>query len=304
MTTRFKDSIFFAPVLVLASMTSLTMGASIAKSLFPLFGASGTTFLRLGLAAIMMLLVWKPWRAEFSRSQWKLLLAYGVGLGVMNLLFYEAIARLPIGIAIAIEFMGPLSIAFFYSRSKIDVLWATLALVGIVLLLPKSDGVAGGFSKGVDWVGVAFALGAAAAWAFYIVIGQRAGAGAHAGYVSAFGILFGWMTVVPFGFTAMPRLFENPAFLPSALAVGLLSSAIPYSLEMVALKKMDSKTFGIFLSLEPAIGALSAYLFLSEKLLLAQLAAIGCVIIASIGSTLSASRKRLRDQAASEVAAP
>ncbi len=269
-------------------MTSLTVGASIAKGLFPVFGPEGTTFLRLCLSALILMLVVKPWRVRFSAKQWRLVIAYGVGLGLMNFWFYEAIARIPIGIAIAIEFLGPLSVAFFYSRSRIDFVWATLALIGIVLLLPRGPSI----ETSLDWVGVGYALAAAAMWAFYIVVGQKAGANAPASLVTAFGVLFAFLTVTPFGAVAAKSIFEMPAFLPSAIAVGLLSSAIPYSLEMAALKRMDSKTFGIFLSLEPAVGTLAAFLFLRETLNIPQLIAIACVIIASIGSSITASRKK------------
>lgn len=274
--------------MLLGSMTSLTVGASIAKGLFPVFGPAGTTFLRLCLSALILMLVVKPWRVRFSASQWRLVVAYGVGLGLMNFWFYEAIARIPIGIAIAIEFLGPLSVAFFYSRSRVDFVWATLALIGIVLLLPRGPST----ETSLDWVGVGYALAAAAMWAFYIVVGQKAGANAPASLVTAFGVFFAFLTVTPFGAVAAKSIFEMPAFLPSAIAVGLLSSAIPYSLEMAALKRMDSKTFGIFLSLEPAVGTLAAFLFLRETLSIPQLIAIACVITASIGSTITANRKK------------
>jgi inner membrane transporter RhtA len=293
-----KSSIFFAPALVIASMISLTLGASIAKTLFPLAGPSGTTVIRLGLAAMMLVIVWKPWRRKLTRAELKLILAYGVGLGVMNLTFYEAISRLPIGLAIAIEFLGPLGVAFFYSRTKLDVVWALLALLGIILILPLSTQQAP-----IDLVGVGFALIAAVAWAFYMIIGRKAGSSIHAGTVTTFGLLFGCLTVLPIGGMKALSLLQHLEFIPSALAVGLLSSAIPYSLEMMALKRLDSKNFGILLSLEPAIGAMSAYFVLSERLTITQLVAVACVMTASAGSTIT-SHKKSKNEVKNQAAVP
>lgn len=282
-------SILFAPALLVGSMLSLTLGASIAKGLFPLLGAAGTTCLRLGVGAFLLVALWRPWRTKLNREQWLHIGIYGVVLGVMNLTFYEAIQRLPIGIAIALEFLGPLSVAFFYSRSKADVLWATLALAGVGLLLPLTQ-----VQAQIDLVGVGYALAAAACWACYILVGQRAGATSHSGMATALGMSVACLTVLPFGIAATGPVWADFSLLPSVFAVGLLSSSIPYFLEMIALKQLDSKTFGILLSLEPAFGALAAYFMLHEQISTIQCLAIGCVMSASMGSTITSRRQRLQ----------
>lgn len=291
-------SILFAPALVIGSMVSLTVGASLAKGLFPILGAAGTTFVRLAIGGLVLLALWRPWRTSLSRLPWRQVVLYGVVLGVMNLTFYEAIARLPIGIAIALEFLGPLSVAFFLSRGRLDVLWASMALVGVALLLPLTQ-----VQPGLDWAGIGFALAAAVSWATYILVGQKAGASSHSGTVTAIGMTIACLTVAPFGTSAAWPVFSDLGLLPTAIAVGVLSSAIPYSLEMAALKQMDPKTFGILLSLEPALGALSAFVLLSEQISLLQCLAIACVVSASIGSTLT-SRKKSQATLVSESHAP
>ena len=276
-------SLLFAPLLLVGSMSSLTIGASIAKGLFPVLGAAGVTLLRLGIGTLILFAVWRPWRKPVSRHHWGSLALYGTILGVMNLTFFEAIARLPIGIAIALEFLGPLSLAFCMSKGKLDLLWATLALVGVALLLPLTK-----VQARLDVVGIAFALAAAASWACYIVVGKKAGSAAHPGTVTAMGMLLGTLTVSPFGVAAVAQVAWTPSLLLAALAVGVLSSAIPFSLEMAALRHLDPKTFGILVSLEPALGALSGFLLLHEHITLIQCFAIAGVMTASIGSTLTA----------------
>lgn len=280
-------SLLFAPLLVLGSMVSLTLGAAIAKGLFPVLGAAGTSFLRLGVGTLILFAVWRPWRRRIPRRHWGVVGMYGLLLSVMNLAFYAAIARLPIGIAIALEFLGPLALAFVMSKSRLDVLWAALALLGVALLLPLTD-----VQAGLDVAGILLALAAGAAWACYIVVGKKAGAAVpHAGTVTAIGMLIGTITIAPFGAVAVWSATWTPAMALAAVAVGLLSSAIPFSLEMAALRHLDSKTFGILVSLEPALGAVAAFLLLHEQLTLVQCLAIGGVMTASIGSTLSSRRR-------------
>jgi inner membrane transporter RhtA len=273
-------------LLVVGAMLSLSIGASIAKGLFSVLGPAGVTFTRLCVGTMVLLAVWRPWRVTISRTQLGRIAVYGAVIGVMNLTFYEAIARLPIGIAIALEFLGPLSLAFILSKGKLDVLWAMLALIGVVLLLPLTT-----VQAELDIVGVLFALAAAASWACYILVGKRAGASSHPGAVTSIGMLIGSLTAVPFGAAAAWNAPWNPSLALAALAVGVLSSAIPFSLEMAALKHLDSKTFGILVSLEPAIGAVAAFVLLHEHITLVQCFAIGGVITASIGSTLTSRRR-------------
>lgn len=273
----------FAPVLfVLGSMASLTLGASMAKSLFHAAGPSGITAVRVGVGALFLALVFRPWRARLTKAQIRLILGYGLCLGAMNLMFYHAVARLPIGLAIAIEFLGPLSIALLYSKRALDLLWAGLAALGVLLLLPLTD-----LQSHLDTAGIFFALGAGVCWAIYIVIGKKVGAAVPAGYATSLGMLTGFLAVLPFGAGGFAVLLSGPQFLFYAVAVGILSSAIPYSLEMVALRHLPEKYFSLLLSLEPAIGALIALGFLGERLTPLQWAAITCVVGASVGSSVS-----------------
>jgi inner membrane transporter RhtA len=260
-------------------MVSLTSGAALAKTLFQIAGASGVTVVRVGTGALLMALFWRPWKAKLTLTQGRAIVAYGICLGLMNLLFYFAIARLPIGIAIAIEFLGPLSIALLFSKRWLDLVWAVLAALGIALILPLSS-----FSAAIDPIGVLFALGAATTWAFYIVLGKRAGAVAPAGHVASVGMAVAFLTVAPFGLVSATHLFDDSSVVMMVLGVGLLSSALPYSFEMFALKQLPEKYFGLLLSLEPAIGTLIGFLFLRETLTPIQLAAIACVVAASVGS--------------------
>lgn len=277
-------SVLFAPSLLVGSMLSLTLGATLAKGLFPILGAAGTTVARLAVAAVLLSAIFRPWRARIARPKLGIIAAYGIILGLMNLSFYEAIARLPLGIAIALEFLGPLSIAFILSKGKLDILWAVLALLGVGLILPITK-----VQAHLDVVGIVFALLAALAWASYILIGKKAGSAAPSGMVTAIGLAIATLTVTPFGISALDAI--TWPMVGTIIAMSVLSSAIPYSLEMTALKHLDSKTFGILLSLEPAFGAFTAFLFLKEHLTLIQCTAITLVVTASIGSTLTARKQ-------------
>ena len=278
------SSVSLAALSVIGSMASITCGASIAKSVFSILGPLGTTSFRLGLAAIFLCLVVRPWRASISKAQFKIMALYGVCLAAMNLFFYLSISKIPLAVAIAIEFLGPLTIALMSSRKRTDVIWVLLAALGIYLLLPA----AAGDSLPLD--GVIYALVAAVMWALYIVVGKRAGGAGSPGVVTSVGMLVGAVAVLPFGGSAAVRILSEPSLLGSVFAIALLSSAIPYVLEMRALKVLPAGTFGVLLSLEPAIGAVFGYLILTEVLEVTQLGAIGCIIAASIGAVTSAAR--------------
>ena len=282
-----KSSQAIAVLLVLIAMVSIQSGASLAKHLFPIVGAQGTTALRLTVAALLLMALWRPWRTKLSRNEKAGVIFYGCALGAMNFLFYLALERIPLGIAVAIEFTGPLGVAIFASRRAMDFLWALLAIVGILLILPLTN-----LSAPLDPVGIIFALAAGGCWALYIIFGQRAVGKTHAGIVTSLGMAAGALLVIPLGLAhAGTKLFDL-SLAPMALGIGLLSSAIPYSLEMVALKRMPAKNFGILMSIEPAIGALSGYLLLGEWLTLLQWTAIACVIAASLGSSLTQERSQ------------
>ena len=270
---------------VLGSVTALAIGTSYAKHLFPLVGAQGTSALRVGCSALLLLLFWRPWRWKTSRVDAMTILRYGLTLGLMNLLFYMAIRTIPFGIAVAIEFTGPLTVAMLSSRRPIDFLWVGCALLGLLLLLPLGGGPA------LDPAGVLYAMGAAACWGLYIVFGKRAGH-LHAGHTVSLGLLAASLVVVPVGVAHAGMALLEPKILLAGLLVALVSSAIPMSLEMMALKRLPKETFGILISMEPAVAALWAMLLLHEQLAGVQWLAIGCTVVASVGSTMTARRLR------------
>jgi inner membrane transporter RhtA len=275
--------------LLLVAMVSIQSGASLAKSLFPMVGARGATALRLSLAALVMGAIWRPWRQPLTSRQRTDIVLYGVALGCMNLTFYLALARIPLGIAVALEFLGPLGVALFASRRLRDVAWALLAGLGIAAILVA--GRSAEMTAPLDWMGVGYVLIAGACWALYIILGQRAGAAAPSGIVAALGIFTAACVAVPFSvFAPRPQPITIWAALPIAVAVALLSSVVPYTLEMVALKRLPARTFGILLSIEPAIAALLGWGYLGERLSMPQWLGIGCVMLASFGSAASIQR--------------
>jgi inner membrane transporter RhtA len=269
-----------AVLTLLVAMSSIQAGASVAKRLFPLIGAQGATALRLAFAALMLLAFWRPWRRRLTRQELLAVVVYGAALGGMNLTFYLALERIPLGIAVAIEFTGPLAVALLSTRRPVDFVWALLAMAGILMILPLSE-----TSAALDWVGVFWALVAGTCWALYILFGQRAGASVHGGTATSLGMVTAAVLVCPFGVVHAGQKLLDVSLWPMALGVAVLSSALPYSLEMIALKRLPARTFGILMSLEPALAALSGWVFLSEQLTPVQWAAIGCVILASAGSS-------------------
>ncbi|MFK8331969.1 threonine/homoserine exporter RhtA [Pseudomonas sp. BJa5] len=267
--------------LLMIAMASIQSGASLAKSMFPVVGAQGTTTLRLIFASIIMLLLLRPWRARLTPSTLRTVVIYGVALGGMNLLFYMSLRTVPLGIAVALEFTGPLAVALYASRRAVDFLWIGLAVVGLLLLVPI-----GQTGSGIDLLGASYALGAGVCWALYILYGQKAGA-ENGIQTAALGVMIAALFVAPIGIAHAGSALLTPALIPIALGVAVLSTALPYSLEMVALTRMPARTFGTLMSIEPAFGALSGLLFLGEMLTTAQWLAIGAIITASVGATLS-----------------
>jgi inner membrane transporter RhtA len=279
--TRLPAPLLPAGLLLLA-MLSYPGGAALAKQLFPLVGAQGAAALRLALGAGMLWLLRRPWRRLSGRQGWRPLWGYGISLGLMNLSFYMALRSVPLGIAVALEFIGPLSVALFASRRGLDALWVGLAAGGLALLLPWH-----GPAQALDPLGVLYALGAAAGWAAYILLGRRAGA-AFGSDAAALGTAIAALVAVPVGVAHAGAALFTPALLPLALAMALLSSAVPYSLEMVALTRLPARTVGILSSVEPALGALLGLVLLGERLDAIQVLAIGAIMAASVGAVLGA----------------
>jgi inner membrane transporter RhtA len=273
----FKSYSIALPVGVLAiAMVSVQTGAALVKGMFPVVGVAGATTLRLVLASLILAAVWRPWRLRPTAGEARSLIIYGASMGCMNLCFYSALARIPLGIAVAVEFTGPLAVAIAASHRGVDYLWVTLAALGLLALLPPGH-------QSLSAAGIAFALAAGVCWALYIVFGQKAGA-AHGGASTALGMFVGALVVAPTGILRTGTAMLDPAILPSALAVAVLSSALPYSLEMFALTRMPTRTFGVLMSAEPALGALSGLAFLGERLTVVQWAAIAGIMAASAGS--------------------
>ena len=231
-----------------------------------------------------MLMLWRPWRWRLSRADAQAVVLYGAALGAMNLMFYLSLQTLPFGLAVAIEFAGPLAVAIWSSRRAVDFVWVALAIAGLALLLPL--GLSG---STLDPLGVLYAVGAAAFWALYIVFGKRAGH-LHAGQSVSLGLLVAALVVVPVGVAHAGAALLSPSVLLVGVAVAAISSALPISLEMMALKRLPKEAFGIMISKEPAVAALLALALLGEWLDTVQWLAIGCIVAASMGSAATARR--------------
>ncbi len=266
---------------VLLGVVSVQGGAAIAKGMFPVLGAPGTAGIRVILSALMLLAAFRPRVARFTAAQWRAVIPYGVILGMMNLVFYLAISRIPLGLGVTLEFVGPLGVAVAGSRRALDVVWVVLAAAGIALIAPWSGG-------GVDPLGVAMALGAGACWAAYIVLGGRVSRVIPGGAAVAVGMGIATLAVLPFTLASGDLARLTPRLLAAGMGVALLSSAVPYTLEMAALKALPARTFGILMSLEPAVAALCGLVFLREMLTLPQWLAVVLVIAASAGAALTA----------------
>jgi inner membrane transporter RhtA len=263
---------------LIVAMVCFQAGAVLAKGLFPALGASGTAALRLALSALMLLAVWRPWRMRMNARELRVIVIYGLALGWMNFFFYLSLRSIPLGIAVALEFAGPLALAMAASRRAVDFVWILMAALGLLALLPLGLG-----SKPLDVLGVGCGLAAGLCWALYIFFGRKAGA-AHGGQTTALGMLIGAVVILPIGVAESGAQLVSLAILPTALAVALLSSAVPYSLEMLAMPRLPTRTVGVLMSLDPAFGALSGLCFLGEKLTWIQWTAIASIMIASAGS--------------------
>jgi len=283
----------FLPVAALmVSLITLCAGTSLAKGLFPFVGAEGTTTYRLVFSTLLLMAFWRPWRRAWTWADVPILLLFGATLGVMNLLFYSAIKTVPFGLAIAVEFTGPLAVALWSSKKPLDFVWIVLAVAGMGLILPLGNTLGTDLqAAAIDPLGIAFALGAGACWAVYIVVGQRV-ADRIGALATPMGMLVAALLVTPLGISVAGASLLNLEWMLAGLGIALLSSAIPYSLEMYSLKHLPKQTFSILLSLEPAVGAVAGWLVLSEQLSSQQLCAIGLIMAASMGSAMTAGQRQ------------
>lgn len=268
---------------VLLAIISVQCGAAIAKTLFPAIGAAGTASIRIGVSALILLLAYRPNLKAITPAQWKIVVPYGLSLGAMNLIFYFAIERIPIGLAVTLEFIGPLLVAIIGSKRLIDYCWILLAAAGIILIAPWSN-------ERIDPLGVLFALIAGGLWAAYIVLGGKISRIMNDGQAVSTGMLFAAILILPFGFYENGLANLTPKLFGMGVALALLSSAIPFTLEMKALGQLPPRTFSILMSLEPAAASICAFIFLQENLSFYEILAVVCVVVASAGSTLTAKK--------------
>ncbi len=263
--------------LVLGGIVSVQMGAAMAKSLFALTAPTAVAWLRMAAAALIFWVFARPRLRGRSWPEWRVAIGYGIALATMNWSIYVSFSRIPIGLAVTIEFLGPLGVALIGSRRARDYVWVGLAALGVALL--------GVFPATVDWIGIGFALLAGAAWAAYIVLSGPVGAVWEGVTGVSVGSLVGAVVFLVPGLLAGGSTLWQPQVAGLAVVVGVLSSVIPYGLEMVARRRIPAGVFGILMSLEPAAAALAALIILGERLSGIELVAMACVIVASVGST-------------------
>lgn len=268
------------PALVLAGIVSVQIGAAAATRLFPVTGAAGAVCLRLVFAGAVLLAVWRP-SLRIDRRALPVVLGYGAVLALMNLSFYQAIARIPLGMAVTIEFLGPLVVALAGSRRWRDPVWAVLAAGGVLLLTEAGSGP-------VAWTGVLLALAAGACWGCYILLSASLGERTSGGGGLALAMSFSGLLLLPIGVADAGAALLDPVALTAGFGVAMLSSVLPYSVELEALRRMPPKVFGVLMSLEPAVAAVAGLLVLGQGLQLGQWAGVGCVVAASAGSTRTA----------------
>ncbi|HUS13558.1 MAG TPA: EamA family transporter [Chloroflexia bacterium] len=269
--------------LVFLSIVSVQVGAAFAKGLFAALGSQGTVFLRLGFAALFLLAMWRPRVRGYQPADYRAIIVFGLVFATMNSAFYASLERVPLGVAVTVEFVGPLAVAVFGSRRIRDLIWALLAAAGLLLLSPI-----GGTT--IDPLGLALALLAGGCWAAYILVSVRVGRTFPGGSGLALGMVVGALVVLPAGVWQGGATLLDGRLLVTGAGVALLSSVIPYSLELEALRKMAAPVFGVLLSSEPAIAALTGFVMLGEPLGVPELVAIILLTVASIGATVSSSK--------------
>ena len=283
-----KPSHLQAVLLLLLAMICLQSSGSLAKVLFNEFPVLTVGAMRLMLSALILAVIFKAWQIDFKAIRWKAILGYGCALAGMNILFYSAINRLPLGIAVSFEFIGPLGVALYYAKQKYDFIWVGLAILGMILLFPFDQA-----AQSLDPIGIAYALGAGACWALYIVAGQKP-SGISGNHTVCLGMFIGMFIMLPFLFFSpvLAKIATLPYFY-YFIALAILASALPFSLEMIALRNMTPLSFGTLTSLEPAVAAMSGFIFLNEHLLWTQWLALLTIVFASVGCTITTQRARL-----------
>jgi len=270
-----------APALVIAGVLSVQLGAAVAKSLFDDLSPTGVVALRLVFGTLVLGLLFRPRIRNRPRAELRLAVAFGLTLVSMNLCFFQALDRIPLGIAVTLEFVGPLAVALVGSRRSSDFLWVAMAASGIALLAP-------GIGGGLDAVGVLFALAAGALWGVYILLGARVGKAFSGPTGLVLAMAVGACVALPLGIVSADSSLLEPALLAAGLGVAVLSSAIPWSLELEALRRLPTHVFSVLMSLEPAIGALVGFVVLGERLGIRAVTAIALVVIASAGAARGA----------------
>jgi len=270
--------------MTLGAIVSVQIGSAFAKSLFPVAGPLAMAWLRVTTGAVIMAVVARPRIQGHSRRDWLVLLGYATTLVTMNVSFYQAISHIPVGLAVTIEFLGPLGVAIAKSRGVRDLVWAGLAAAGVALL--------GGVPGSLNWAGVGFALLAGGCWAAYILLVPHVGRRWGGAQPVAWANIFGCVALVVPVLTLHGAVFAQPWVWAAGFGLGLLGSVFPYALELAALQRLDQRVFSVLMSLEPAMGALAALVILGERLAVTDLVAMGCVIAASVGVTLTAGSAR------------
>lgn len=271
------------PLMVVLAIVSIQVGAALAVNLFPVLGPAGTVFWRVALSSLILIAIVRP---EFKASVWEhrgVLLPYGIALGGMNWAFYESIARIPLGIAVTIEFMGPLAVAVFTSRRRIDLVWLALAITGLLALTPK-------LGTQLDPVGVMLAIAAGIGWGSFVILSKRVSSALPGDSGLVYGTIIASVALFPFAASSAGAVFDDVWLVGAIIVVALLSTTIPFYLEFAALKKLTAQTYGVLVTLEPAVAALVGAVMLREVLGIESIAAVVCVTIAAAGATWTRQR--------------
>nr|WP_301271893.1 EamA family transporter [Gluconobacter albidus] len=276
---------------MIGGISSFQIGATLAKGLFPLFGPTGMVGLRVCLAAVILLCIWRPTRGTLTVERLKLLLPYGAAVAIMNFCFYVALVRLPLGVVVALEFTGPLTLALVGSRRWLDLCWAGLVVAGLFLLL-RPEGSTAGLAS-LNLFGVAAALLSGCGWVVYILTGTRMGKMFPAPVATTLGMSTAAILLLPCLIPTIPTVLTHPWQGGAALSVAVLSSAVPYILDMMAMRTLSPRDLGILLSMEPMLGALSGFVFLHEALSAMRWMGVLCIAAASAGNVLTGRQKSL-----------